>query len=248
MKKTLLIISCFFAAFLLGSCKSTPKNSEYKYDENETSPYDEELEEENSDDIYEFSEKVEKPVSTDDFIADLGPVQIANIMMLSKSKSSIKPKEITKVYLIPRTNNVELQFRDTVNAVVLILNKAERQRIIDACNLFLQEYDEKKLEHKKVNSKNAYFKSKCSLWFGLTNASNGCNENDYFVTYEFIDRRPYLLIQTIPSRCTSEDKNAFTPRIQLYMSPSQIRDFIQQMDQENLESYLTETIEKAYTY
>lgn len=238
MKKNKLITFCAFAVFLFNSCASTKQNSEYS---NES--YDAEYDDVSEDTIG----TLRKPEATDDFLADLNPIQIENVIMLVKSGKSVKPKEITKTYLIPTNNTVELHFRDTINAVCVILNKKERENIISACKQFLQEYDQKTLKHQKVNSKTAYFKSTCSLYYGLTNAITGNDNIEYFVNYEFIDKRPYLLLYFIPSRVTNETET-FTPKIQLYMSPSQIRDFIQQMDQKNLETYLTETIKKAYTY
>ena len=120
MKKIKLITFCAFAVFLFNSCASTKQNSEYS---NES--YDAEYDDVSEDTIG----TLRKPEATDDFLADLNPIQIENVIMLVKSGKSVKPKEITKTYLIPTNNTVELHFRDTINAVCVIFNKKESKFI-----------------------------------------------------------------------------------------------------------------------
>ena len=121
------------------------------------------------------------------------------------------------------------------------------EEILETCRLFLQQYEEKTLPHTKINKKNAYFSSTCSLWYGVLTPSNGCERNIYYMITEFINKKPYLLIRFAPTQTTT-GQNQSTPKISLYMSPSQIRDFIEVMDQESLERTIEETKKKAYTY
>ena len=76
----------------------------------------------------------------------------------------------------------------------------------------------------------------------------GCEANEYFVSHEFINKRPYLLIRFLPTRTTSDNGKNFTPKISLYMSPSQVRDFMEIMNQDNLEQTIEVNKKKAYTY
>ena len=85
------------------------------------------------------------------------------------------------------------------------------------------------------------------MWYGLISTSNGCEKNNYYVIPEFIDKKPYLLIRFAPTKNTSGE-DSYTPKISLYMYPSQIRDFIEQMDQTKLEEAIQENKKKAYTY
>ena len=82
-------------------------------------------------DSYDYSEVkvIEAPEKSSDFIGDFGPIQMENLMVLQKSKGSVKPKEIKSVYLIPRTNSIELQFRDGLNIICIILDKTERDKM-----------------------------------------------------------------------------------------------------------------------
>lgn len=195
----------------------------------------------------DFAEAIIKPEITEDFLGDFDPIEMENLIFLKKTNSTLSPKEINSIYLIPRTNTVELTFRDSVNTITVILNKTEREKIISACNTFLQQYDEKTLPHHKINSKTAYITSQCSLWFGVLSRSTGTSKNDYYINCEFIDKRPYLLLHFIPSRCENKT-DVFTPKVSLYLSPTQVKDFIAQISQENLNILINELENKAYTY
>ena len=84
------------------------------------------------------------------------------------------------------------------------------------------------------------------MWYGVLTASIGCSNCSYFVTCEFINKRPYLIFKFQPSRC--DDGSAFTPTLTFYMSPTQIRDFMEVFNQESLEASIKTAREKAYTY
>lgn len=188
-----------------------------------------------------------EPVSTDDYLANLDPVELESLYFLHKSGKKVTPKQVKRVYLVPRTNIVEIHLHDGVNNLVIIWRKAERDKIIEACKTFLQQYDEKTLPHTKITMKNAYFNSRCSLWYGVLTPSTGCEKNRYYMICEFINKKPYLLLRFAPTESTS-DPGLFSPKVSLYMSPSQIRDFLEVIDQENLEASIKESKEKAYTY
>lgn len=231
MKKLILFLLPFF---IFISCNSTKVES-YNYDDEDSYNYEESEE-----------KLIQTPETSEDYLGDFDAIKMSELMFLTKTRKTVKPRQVSKVYLVPRSNTVELTFRDSVNEVTLSLNKSEREKMINVCNTFLEQYESKTVPHQKVNSKTAYLKSKMKVWYGVLSATVQCSSNDYFMNCEFINKKPYLLIQLIPSRC--DDKEEFTPKTALYMSPSQVRDFIEAMDQEYLNSYLEDLIEKAYTY
>lgn len=220
-------------ALVFTSCASKNTDSsvdDYSYDDN----YD------------EVTEIVPAKPVTDTYLGDFDPIEMGEFIFLQKSKKTVKPKQIKEVHLVPRRNTVEFYFRDTANVIVISLNKAERDKIVEACNTFLQQYEEKTIPHHKVNTKTAYFNSKTQTWFGVFGPATECSKTDYYVNCEFIDRKPYLLLHFAPTR--TDNYKAFTPKLNLYMSPTQIRNFITQMDQETLNAYVSGYNEKAYTY
>ncbi len=234
MKKTVAVIAAAAFTLLFISCASKEaENYDYSYDYTQ--------------DEYEYINDAE-PVSTDDFLASIEPVDLEPLYFLKKSGKKVSPREVTKVALVPRTNAVEFHFRTGPNEVAIIWRKAERDKILDACQTFLQQYEEKTVPHVKVKIKNAYFDSRCSLWYGVIGPANGCEKNKYYVIPEFIDKRPYLLIRFVPTQITSSSTYQFTPKVSLYLSPSQVRDFMEVMNQDNLEAVIKTHKEKAYTY
>ncbi len=234
MKKLTTALLASMSLFMVISCASKDSSEDYDYNYDYTQ------------DEYGYINDTE-PVATEDFLANIDPVELPSLFFLKKSGKKVTPKEVSKVGLIPRTNAVEMHLRTGTNEVAIILRKGERDKILNACQLFLDQYDAKTLPHTKINRKNAYFSSTCSVWYGLLSPSNGCERNNYYVICEFIDKRPYLLIRFAPTKNTSGE-DSFTPKISLYMSPSQIRDFMEQMDQSKLEEYIQESKKKAYTY
>lgn len=232
MKKLFAVLFAALFVFSFTSCASKDDEEDYDYDYTE----DESLY------INDIA-----PVSTDDFLADIGPVDLDPVYFLRKKGKKVVPREVTKIALVPRTNAVEMHFRDGPNEVAIILRKGERDTILAACNTFLQQYEAKTLPHTKINRKNAYFNSRCSLWYGVLSPSNGCEKNRYYMICEFINKKPYLLMRFVPTENTAGMQD-FTPKISLYMSPSQIRDFVEAMDQKHLESLIEESKQKAYTY
>ena len=50
------------------------------------------------------------------------------------------------------------------------------------------------------------------------------------------------------SRTETRNGQEYTPQVNLYLSPSQIRDFLEILDQEYLNSQVQELREKAYNY
>lgn len=229
--KKIIITAMVLCSILLFSCASTGSQEEETYD------YDD-----------DYSTEVIQPQTevSDSFIGDFDAFQIDKLMFLQRSNNTVKPKEINTVYLVPRTNTVEFHFRDNINTIVVILDKAERDKILETCEYFLKQYDEKTLPHQKINEKTAYFTSTCEMYFGVLSAATKCSKTAYYMNCEFIDKRPYLLLKFQPTRCDEAD--AYTPKISLYMSPSQIREFMNVMNQENLNNQVMSLNEKAYVY
>lgn len=233
MKKNYFLI-LITALFVFISCASNDKysdNLDYSYED---------------DDYAEDVEEIVIHTTSENFLGDYDPIEMEELMFLQKSKKAMKPRQIRSVYLVPRNNTVELRFRDSANEVIIALNQNDRTKIIEACQLFLEQYEEKTLPHQKVNSKTAYYKGRCNTWYGVLSAATGCSKTDYYVNCEFINKRPYLILAFLPSR--TDDGRSFTPKVTLYMSPTQIETFIQQMNQENLNSYVQTLDKKAYTY
>ena len=247
MKKIFSIsLAIVLTAFLI-SCKSSKQEAQYVYNE-ELDEYvlvteDGEVIESASDE--DVSLLIPEP--TEDFIGDFDPIQLQSLMALTKSVGKLKPKELRKNYLVPRSNSVEFYYRDVVNEICFILDYEQRQKLIEAGKQFLQDHEDHAFKKHKITKKTAYYNSKCSFWFGVTSVVNGTDKNDYFVNYDIIDKHAYMLITFLPSR-VKNDHQLLTPKTTLYFSPSQVQELIEFLDQENLEKELATLIKRAYTY
>ncbi|MDD5929687.1 MAG: hypothetical protein PUC37_07780 [Spirochaetales bacterium] len=254
MKKITIVSAAVLFAVIFSSCKSTKQKQEYVYDER-TGDYilvnvNENGEIEENDDIEYLSDEeiaLIIPEATDDFIGDFDPIQLQSLMALTKFSGQMKPKELRKNFLVPRSNSVEFYFRDFANEICFILNYKERQKLIDAGNQFLAAHEAHSFKKHKVNKKTAYYNSRCSLWFGVLDVSTGSTKNDYFVNYDIIDKKAYMVISFIASR-VDDDNTAFTPSTKLYFSPSQVKELIEVLNQDNLQAELAALIKRAYTY
>ncbi len=223
---------------ILSTVSCASKSQEYEYDED-------------ADEIIFADKEAEHPAfiapaMTDEYLGDFDPIILKNTMSLKKSGKKMKPKELTATYLVPRTNNIEVHFRTTVNKVCFIMNKEERSKLKEAAEQFINEYDTKTIERHKVNSKTAYYNSRCSFWFGLSALSNGSSKCDYWTNSEIVNKHAYFVIHFTPSR--TDDGKELTPKVRMYFSPSQLKDFIEILDQEYLNSQVKELREKAYKY
>ena len=186
------------------------------------------------------------PAITDDYLGDFDPILLKSTVALTKSGKKMKPKTLSKSYIVPRSNNLEIHFHQGPNKICVIFNKAERDKFKEAAELFLEQYDTKTIERHKPNKKNAYYRSRCSLWYGLTALTYGTGKNDYWTNCNIIDKHAYFMIHFIPSH--NDNGKDVTPKFDLYFSPTQLRDFLELMDQEYLNSQVQELREKAYTY
>ena len=235
--KKYLFFTLIFCLIFFTACAS---KQTYE-DENDVAYYAEG--EEGAEDL---SEIFVSPEITDDSLGNFNPIKIDSKVALVKSMDKLTPKQLDNNYLNPRNNTIELTFRYGVNITTIILDKKERTKIKEAAELFLSQYEAKELKRQKPKKNNAYFNSKCPFYWGVLSDSNTAPANDYFANYEIINKRAYFLLHFVPSRTKKAD--VFTPKTVLYFSPSQLKDFLDLVDQDYLNAQVQNLRDKAYTY
>lgn len=234
-----------FNAVSCASSKKTSKANSYEQDY-EDGLYLDESEDVAVSDELSVDAAQNAPEMTDTFLGDFNPILLKETICLLKAGKKMKPKELSKNYIIPRKNTVEIHFRDLANQLCIILDKAEREKLISAANQFLEEYETKTIRRDKVNRKTAYYVSKTPLYFGVTGYNNGTDTCEYYTNSEIFNKHAYFLINFVPSRST--EGSGFTPKEKIYFSPTQLRDFIETLDQNYLNEQVSELRRKAYTY
>ena len=237
MKKQTLVLAAISACFFMSCASKEAEDDEIYYEGDEG-----------------FLTEIEAPEMNENFLADFDEVLLENSMVLVKNMGKLKPREIKHVYLYPRKNTIEMKFHYGVNMVAIILNQKERTKIIENAERFFAEYEAKELHKHKVKAKTAYCNSTMPFYWGVTSTNNGTVKNKYYLNYEIIDKRAYFVIHFTPTRCDQgygngeSDVDVYTPKMTLYLSPSQLHDFVDLLDQENLLSVVKGLKKKAYTY
>ena len=244
LKSILTTFTLALSAFLLASCATTKTSKDIAQPEFEDGLY---VSPEEAQELADLESEVKAPEMTDTFLGDFNAISLKETICLMKSGKKMRPKELSKTFLIPRSNKIEIHFRDVANQVCIILDKAERDKITEAANQFLQEYETKTLHRDKVNRKSAYYVSKnAGVYFGISGYSNGTDHCEYYTNSEIFDKHAYFLINFISSR--TEQGSGFTPKTKLYFSPTQLRDFLEILDQSYLNSQVEDLRKRAYTY
>ena len=238
MKKSVFIAAVLSAAIFTSCASKEAEDDEIYYEGDEG-----------------FSTEIEAPQMTENFLGDFDAIKLEETMVLVKNLGKLKVKQLKSTYLVPRKNTVEFTFHYGANIIGLIMNQKERTAIIDTANRFFEEYENKELRKHKVNKRTAYYNSTMPLYWGIASTNYGSRKNKFYLNYEIIEKRAYFVIHFIPTRNDS-DKNGgstdtittMTPKVTLYLSPSQLHEFVDLLEQENLENLVKNYNKKAYTY
>lgn len=188
-------------------------------------------------------EKVVDP----NFLGDYDPIKLEPAMGWVPFFGSEKPKEID-LYFIPRTNMVEMHFRDLQNQVCVILSPEHRQLMIDAATEFMASQEQGPLPDRKANSKNYYSESKCSVGWGVLGLSRVTDSSRLQFNYEyFSDGRPYFLLRALPGP-DKTDSTVYSPTIRAFFSPTQLEALYEILNQDALQALIDELNTKAFVY
>lgn len=182
-----------------------------------------------------------------DFLGDYEPIQLENAMGWVTLFGKEKPKEI-ELHFVPRTNRVEMYFRDLQNRVCIILTPEHRQMMTDAALQFMAEQEAGNMPDRKANAKNSYSQAVCTVGWGVTGIARTTNKSKLQFNYEYFnDKRPYFLIKALPAP-DREEPDVYSPTIEVYFSPAQLEALYEILNQEALQALVNELDEKAYAY
>lgn len=172
------------------------------------------------------------------FLGDFNPIQLDNLMAVRSTTSELKPLEM-EAYFIPRSNNLELYFREGMNKYALILPYEARQAIEKAGQQYLTAYEEGTLVEEKPTEKNATQTAPASLSWGVAGlARNGTTK--IYTNHEFLEKgRPYFRI-TVKQTNDKNDSSTQSPRVEIYFSPALLRTFLEATQQEVFISQIEE--------
>lgn len=188
-------------------------------------------------------ERVDDP----DFLGDYEPMQLEDVMGWVTLFGNEKPKEI-ELFFVPRTNRVEMYFRDLQNRICIVLSPEHRQMMIDAAIQFMEESESGNMPNRKANSKNYYAQSVCSVGWGVTGIARVTEKSKLQFNYEYFkDGRPYFLMKALPAP-DREEPDVYSPTVEVYFSPAQLEALYEVLNQETLQAAVDELDVKAYAY
>ena len=188
-------------------------------------------------------ERVDDP----DFLGDYEPMQLEDVMGWVTLFGNEKPKEI-ELFFVPRTNRVEMYFRDLQNRICIVLSPEHRQMMIDAAIQFMEESESGNMPNRKANSKNYYAQSVCSVGWGVTGIARVTEKSKLQFNYEYFkDGRPYFLMKALPAP-DREEPDVYSPTVEVYFSPAQLEALYEVLNQETLQAAVDELDVMAYAY
>ncbi len=197
------------------------------------------------------STKSEKPIDPN-YIADLNPIELEDIMCIRTSFGNLKPTEL-EAYFIPRTNIVEIYFKDGLNKFCILFESHEREALFAGIDMYgediikFKEGDTSVLEEREPTRKNYYTTSTMSVSWGVMGLSRNAI-TDLYTNYEYIEKdKPYFLLK-VDSGEDLKETGAYSPAIELYFSQPHLEHLYEIMSQDALQALVDAKIEEAFAF
>lgn len=134
----------------------------------------------------------------------------------------------------------------------VFFDDADRKRFIDAGNQYLKDFENKKLERKNKKTNHKYGKITSDVYFGSikVQAKNHSQPLTYF-GYTFKKDSPYFMISCLTAPNTryknkDDPYPAESSALSYYFTKSQLKNLMNLLSDENLNSYKTSILEEMY--
>ena len=191
----------------------------------------------------------EKPPRERDetFIANINPFEVETYHVYATVNIG-KPK-VSDFYVTfaPRTNYLFIKARLGIDVVRIGFSYEDRMMINDAVNQYLEAYENGTIPDVKPTKKNAYSKGTVLFEWGATGLAHQVVTN-YRTNAQYLEpNKPYFLI-SIDSKAEEGTDHVSSPRIGIYISPSQWENIIEKCSQENLEAMTDEILAEAEAF
>ena len=181
------------------------------------------------------------------YIADVNPFEVETFHLYA-SLLTRKPKihDFT-VTFYPRTNYVFVKGRVGVDVVRFGFSYAERQSLLKAHDKYIEAYEASAIPNVKPNKKNAYSKGFAPVEWGVTGTPHSVYTT-YMTNAQYLEKdKPYFKITFDPAEEEGREQIS-SPRLNIFLSPSQWETIIEVLGQEHLEEMTDAILEEANAF
>lgn len=186
----------------------------------------------------------------ENFLADISNFQLGEINCYCTGDIT-KPKITNFSFSIsPKTNNILVKGHVGLNTVLFSLSYAERLKINESFNTYLEDIKNTKLENRKPKLKNSYTNGYTFVQWGAAGLSHEV-DSTYFTNYEFITltdkSQPYFYF-LVDSAAEENSEHIYSPRLKIYLSPAQIKTIIELCSQDRIQQEVNNILSQANTF
>ena len=178
------------------------------------------------------------------YIADIDMFTVETFYLYgSFGKGKPKVHDFTFIFS-PRTNYIYVRGRIGIDQIEAGFSYNERQKILEAKDKYLLEYETKNLTTQKPSKKNAYSLGDVPVRWGVAGLTHSA-DTTYMTNVEYIlEGKPYFRIQLQQAKEDDGSGNS-SPRVMVYISPSQWEKIIEACNQERLVELTDEILAEA---
>ncbi|MBO4532114.1 MAG: hypothetical protein J5726_00245 [Treponema sp.] len=188
----------------------------------------------------------EKPVRERDetFVADV-PGFVVKELPLYAAFGLSSPKIYNfKATFYPRTNYLYVSARIGIDVIEIGFSYKERMMLKDAKEKYIELYSNGLIENKKPNKKNAFASGTVEFNWGTSSPSRSSIVPYYVNTQYILDNKPYSRLFFEQTK-ESNGGEFSSPRISIYISPSQWEKIVEACNQERLIQMSDEILKEA---
>ena len=181
------------------------------------------------------------------FIADINAFDIDSFHLYASS-SNIGKIKITdfNVSFAPRSNYLIVTGRVGVNAVRIAFSYEERKSLLEAKKAYIDAYEQNIIPDEKPTKKNKYSQGTVSVEWGVAGFAHDV-ETTYITNAQYLEKdKPYFRI--LFNQTESEADKVYSPKISIYISPSQWEKIIEACNQERLVELTDKILEEANAF
>ena len=181
------------------------------------------------------------------FIADINAFDI-DTFHLYASSSNIGKIKISDfdVSFAPRSNYLIVTGRVGVNAVRIAFSYEERKSLLEAKKVYIDAYEQNIIPDEKPTKKNKYSQGTVSVEWGVAGFAHDV-ETTYITNAQYLEKdKPYFRI--LFNQSESEADKVYSPKISIYISPSQWEKIIEACNQEHLVDLTDKILEEANAF